>query len=334
MKITGIHLRNFLVFAGEFDAEFCAGINVLVGGNATGKTTILKCIYAACEFSNDMAYPNKTKKFQHFFTPSNDLKRDTNQKTTESGHIHVFGDEHDFHFRLWDKFIIGDWLKLGIKSVFIPSKEMLSHSKGLVAMSQKYGVPFDGTQIDILINAQLWETKEISDRNQKILDILGKAIDGEVVYENDMFYVVKNSGLKIEYSLEAEGLKRIGLLWKLIRNGLLESGSVLLWDEPEISLNPELVPVLVDILLELAQSGVQIFVASHDYNLVRYFDVRKVKEIPVLFHNLVKTNNGQIARYASAKYHKIPDNHIEKAGEELFVAVSADMLGVQSYDAR
>ena len=37
----------------------------------------------------------------------------------------------------------------------------------------------------------------------------------------------------MDFSLEAEGLRKLGLIWKLIRNGLLEKGTVLLWDEPE-----------------------------------------------------------------------------------------------------
>lgn len=48
-------------------------------------------------------------------------------------------------------------------------------------------------------------------------------------------------GQKIDFSLEAEGLRKLALLWKLIRNGLLEKDSILLWDEPESNLNPELV---------------------------------------------------------------------------------------------
>ena len=289
MKITSIHLKNFLVFKGELDAEFCEGINVIVGGNATGKTTILKCIYAACEFSNDNAHPNITKKFQHFFTPSSDINRDVNRKAKDHGFINIFCDKFDFHFRLWDKFFIDKWLKLGIKSIFIPSTEMLSHSKGLLAMAQKYGVPFDGTQIDILVNAQLWETKEINDRNQKILNMLGKAIDGEVVYENDMFYIIKNNGSKIEYPLEAEGLKRIGLLWKLIRNGLLESGSILLWDEPESSIHPEHFSLISDVLYILANDGVQIFVSTHDYNFAKYIEIKKEPDVSLKFHSLSKS---------------------------------------------
>ena len=210
--------------------------------------------------------------------------------------------------------------KKTIPAVFIPATEMLSHSEGLVAMSKKYGVPFDQTQIDILINSQLWETKEISDRNRKILDMLGKAIDGVVIYENDTFYAVKNSGLKIEFALEAEGFKRLGLLWKLVRNGLLESGSVLLWDEPESSVHPDLMHLIAEVLHILAQDGVQIFIATHSYMFAKYVDLKKRNEDDVLFISLYK-HFGIVECTTADSYSSLGNNAIEVSEEKLYEAI-------------
>lgn len=52
------------------------------------------------------------------------------------------------------------------------------------------------------------------------------------------------------------------------KNGMLEKGSVLFWDEPEANINPKYIPIIVDLLLVLSRSGVQIFVSTHDYFLV------------------------------------------------------------------
>lgn len=49
-------------------------------------------------------------------------------------------------------------------------------------------------------------------------------IQGEVLHENGTFYIVKMDGRKIEFSIEAEGLRKFGLLWKLIKNGLRKKG--------------------------------------------------------------------------------------------------------------
>ena len=109
--------------------------------------------------------------------------------------------------------------------------------------------------------------------------------------ENDSFYVLKKDGRKVDFSLEAEGLRKLGLLWKLIRNGLLEKGSVLLWDEPEANLNPELYPLVAEILLELQENGVQVFLATHSYNFAKYLEIRRTSREQVMFHNLYKSRN-------------------------------------------
>jgi len=86
-------------------------------------------------------------------------------------------------------------------------------------------------------------------------------------------------------------LRKLGLLWKLIRNGLLEKGSILLWDEPEANINPELYPLVAEILLELQKNGVQIFLATHSYNFAKYLEVRRTNKEQVMLHNLYKSRN-------------------------------------------
>jgi len=243
-----------------FSEKFIGGINVFIGSNATRKTTILKCIYAACE-------------------------RDKIRN-----------------------------------SVFIPVTEMLSHSRGFVAMASQYNIPFDRTQIEILVKAQMWETREITPRNMKLLDMISCAIDGEIAYENDTFYTVKSDGLRVEFSEEAEGYKKLGLLWKLIRNGLLESGSVLLWDEPDAGINPELMPLLADILYEIKNGGVQIFLTTHNYPLAKYLDLKQQKSDDILFISLYK-NQGNLQTSRAKKYAELKINSIEKADEELYMAI-------------
>ena len=66
-------------------------------------------------------------------------------------------------------------MNLNIASVYIPTTEMLSHAKGFLAMNQKYSMPFDGTQVDIIMNASLPETNEVTPTMSEILQILEKA---------------------------------------------------------------------------------------------------------------------------------------------------------------
>ncbi len=46
-RLTHIKLDNFTSFAG-LDQSFSAGVNVIIGANGTGKTHLLKVLYAAC----------------------------------------------------------------------------------------------------------------------------------------------------------------------------------------------------------------------------------------------------------------------------------------------
>jgi len=194
-----------------FKLGFSDGINVHIGENGVGKTTILKMIYAATQWSIKQTDPGKTKRLVQFF--SNSLKDSDalkNAKNKEDYCYYKVSDgTHSFEDRLSHKGIFNydKWLGLDIQSVFIPTTEMLSHAKGFLAMNQKYNMPFDGTQIDIIVNASLPETREIPSAMSKVLERLSHVIDGTVILENDSFYVLKNDGQKIDFSLEAEGLR-------------------------------------------------------------------------------------------------------------------------------
>ena len=155
-------------FNDGFKIEFCDGINVLIGENGVGKTTILKMIYAATQWSIKQTDQGKTKRLIQFF--SNSLKDSDALKNAEN--------KEDYCY---------------------------------------YKVS-DGTQIDIIVNASLPETRKIPFAMSKILDKLSAVIDGTVILENDSFYVLKKDGQKVDFSLEAEGLRKLGLLWKLMDN--------------------------------------------------------------------------------------------------------------------
>lgn len=278
-----------------FHLDFCDGINVIIGENGVGKTSLLKMIYAATQWSIEKTNPGKTKNLLQFFSNSISDNEALKNSDYKKGYCYyrVSDGAHKFEYSLSHNglFDFGEWVGLNIHSVFIPTTEMLSHSKGFLALYEKYNMPFDGTQADIIVNASLPETREIPNSMKGVLKKLSNAIDGEVIVENDSFYIVKSDGRKVDFSLEAEGLRKLGLIWKLIRNGLLEKGTVLLWDEPEANLNPELYPLAVDILLELQKNGVQMFIATHSYNFAKYMEIKREKKEDVLFHNLYKASS-------------------------------------------
>lgn len=330
MPIKTFQATNFLVFKhrditrNSFHIDFCNGINIIIGENGVGKTSILRMLYAACEWSNEKSDHNKTKKIHNYFGMSrpDDAKLRSYDSIEGYASYRVKTDQASFEWSLshHDSFDLDEWLEQKLQSVFIPTTEMLSHAKGFLALNEKFDMPFDGTQVDIIVNAELPPTRKISDLSLRLLNKISEVIDGEVVFENDTFYIKKTNGNMVEFSLEAEGFRKFSLIWKLLRNGLLSPGSILFWDEPEANINPELIPTLVEVLLELQRNGVQIFLATHSYNLARYFDVSRTAADLVQYVSLCREDT-EIVPYTAEKYMDIPYNPIEFAGDKLFEAI-------------
>lgn len=212
------------------------------------------------------------------------------------------------------------------ESIFIPAKEMLSHSKGFLALERERKIPFDKTLIDIVAKAQLGETKKLSELHKKLLPMISEIIGGKVIYKEDTFYVKKDNGLEIKFPMEAEGLCKFGLLWRLLQNGLLEKGAVLFWDEPEANINPINIPVLVDILLELHRNGVQIFISTHDYILAKYFEIKRKEQDSVMFFSLYNSDMG-VKCEKNVFFKDLKENPIVKAFDKLLDEVYNKNLG-------
>jgi len=98
-------------------------------------------------------------------------------------------------------------------------------------------------------------------------------MDGKVVLREEGFFLRNKQG-NLEFTLLAEGMRKLCLLWLLVQNETLLHDSVLFWDEPETNLNPKQFGVLIEIFLELQCLGVQVFLATHDYVILKELDLR------------------------------------------------------------
>jgi predicted ATPase len=67
----------------------------------------------------------------------------------------------------------------------------------------------------------------------------------------------------------AEGIKKIAILDFLLGNGHLNENSIIFIDEPESALHPEAISKLLDIVAILAKHGIQFFMASHSYFVIK-----------------------------------------------------------------
>ncbi|MDR1539554.1 MAG: AAA family ATPase [Clostridiales bacterium] len=330
MAINRVEIKDFMAFKGEFACGFCKGVNVIIGGNATGKTTLLKLMYglinrklSSCFYSNSLkdSVLFGRGSISLFDLDGSHFKFDQGSYNENAGAI-----VHPLNGKIVEIGAGASILTISGKqsiehsesnSVYIPEKDMLSHSMGFLALKQERpSIPFDDTLTDIIAKAQLYPKKEAF--NNPLCIKIREIIGGEVAYDNDAFVVLKDKDRsQVLFSREASGYKKFGLLWKLIRNGLLEKGTVLFWDEPENSLNPELIPVLVEILLELERGGVQIFLATHSEVLASYFDALRKYGDEVMFYSLYR-NGESIDVDASERFDLLTPNNLTAEQAKLY----------------
>jgi predicted ATPase len=294
MPLTKLELENFTVF-NKIEIPFCEGLNVLVGENGLGKTHVMKIAYAACRASkHDVSFPQKTVMV---FRPDQSsigrlVSREKNGNNTAKVRVSSDASKIGMSFstktKKWEADVKSElsWEKQmsDLTSIFIPAKEILSNAWNLESAVKMGNVEFDDTYLDIIAAAKIDISRGVdSSVRKKYIDILQKISSGKVTLQDDRFYLKPGNQAKLEFNLVAEGLRKIALLWQLIKNGTLEKGSVLFWDEPEANINPIHIPILAELLIMLESEGVQIFISTHDYFLAKYIEVKRNKESKVQY---------------------------------------------------
>ena len=151
MIIDRMIIDKFLLFKSNeespsFNEDFSPGFNVFIGTNGTGKSTLLKCIYVACELS-------RTK--ENNLSPQNYFSSSKSLTFEEPGFYKIISGSHEFFYEFVGYGVGGygvgpyggsggtpvntddPWRTLNINSILIPSSEMLSHSPGFLALNSR-----------------------------------------------------------------------------------------------------------------------------------------------------------------------------------------------------
>lgn len=243
--------------------------------------------------------------------------------------------------------------------IFIPTKEVLSLYRGILSPeSDKETVKalFDDTYIDLCEHLSKPIEKPVDERlgadprfgtvYPKIVD----AIDGRyeikadgclfhsgcylerkkrfdakhsAFYSDSTKYVFSaEEGDDLSAAMTAEGFRKIGIIQHLLANESLapQNCGVLFWDEPESNLNPKLMQLMVESLLELSRNGLQIVIATHDYTTLKWLDLlnEKGKDDHVRYHSLYREeDSGEIMLHSTDDYLAIRPNAIAETFSEI-----------------
>lgn len=285
-QFQSVSVTNFTAFR-RLRLEFSSGLNVLIGPNATGKTHLMKLLYASAAVSK--ADADFADKLVGVFVPHQ--RRIGRLVTRQQGSAECQAAIQRPQSKLTVRFSnhtqptsktpptvtgLQKWRETPIESAFIPVKEMLVGGAQLVALHRLRELEVEEVYVDMVTRALLPLARgQVDARRQKLLDTLKREMSGKVEVVDDRFFHRGSQG-RLEFSLLAEGYRKLGLLWLLIQNRTLLDGSVLFWDEPEANLNPSLIGCVIDILLHLQRLGVQVFIATHSHVVLKEIELRRV----------------------------------------------------------
>ncbi|MFV0270994.1 MAG: AAA family ATPase [Macellibacteroides fermentans] len=276
--INSLELKNFTCFS-DSELQFCKGINVLIGKNGTGKTHIMKCMAATLKANKQFKSSTSQSKdkygelltdaFISYFKPDS-LGHLVNNNASES-HISLKINSNILRYNFSSSMrLIKTETNRYIKAptaLYIPPREMFSLFDGFISLYEKREVSFDETYLDLAKALNAAPLKgQAYERSIELIQPLLDKWNIQVVKRNNRFYIIEE-GKEYEAHLVAEGLRKMATMLYLVINGELKENSILFWDEPEANLNPSLISVVAELLVNLAKNGIQIFICTHDYLL-------------------------------------------------------------------
>jgi len=337
-----LKIEKFTAFE-KLEMEFSPGINIFVGANGTGKTHILKLIYAASNITRSQK--SLAEKINKVFLPSKNeigrlIKRSGSNSTGYVECTRLLPENETIKTRITfsdntktaDKTKISGsykrWMEFPIESVYIPVKDMMANAPGFRSLYAQRHIHFEEVYADIIDSVFLGALKGQIDKDRsKILHQLQDAMGGKIISKNEEFFL-KNKQGELEFTLLAEGIRKLALLWVLVQNGSFRQGSILCWDEPETNLNPRLMRTVVSVLIELQRMGVQIFLSTHDYVILKEFDLQMEEQDKFLFHAFAREQEtNDIAVNSTKDYLQISPNAIDETFADLVSREVARSMG-------
>jgi len=298
-----------------------SGINLIIGPNDSGKTFLLKMLYSAMRTLEDYKRGDEPKQISEilaeklYWTFQPDKIGDLVTKGTDNTSLscNITFDQQKFCYKFGKdtrkriSSIENHVNSRSSNSIFFPAKEVLSlDSIILKSREQDKLFGFDDTYLDLVRALR----QSSSNRNTEFTQVrqkLEEISDGKVEYdETSKRWQFKKGNQKFPLGVTAEGIKNLAILDNLLSGPYLDKESLIFIDEPESALHPIAISQLLDIIALLSECGIQFFLASHSYFVVKKLFLLAQKQnlsIPVISANQSEW------QYANLK-NEMPDNPI------------------------
>lgn len=276
-------------------------INLFIGPNRSGKTVLLKALYTAIKTieqnkrgkelrkENDILFEKLYWTFQ--LDPLGKLVRNGSRNLKFQMNL---GDGQSFEYSFGNaterqvKDVRSTCRPRNIDSIFIPAKEIVSIQDIILnsrEIDKAFG--FDETYYDL---AKSLRKQTVQGRNYREFSdargILEKALGGHLEYDDkNKEWQFREGNRSFPITATSEGTKKMSILNTLLGNHYLKKGAVVFIDEPEAALHPNLISHFMDIIALLTHAGLQFFIASHSYFVIKKLYLiahQKKMSIPVL----------------------------------------------------
>lgn len=284
MAIQAFELNNFGPII-QVNGQGLGKLNLIIGKNSTGKTYLLKALYALTRTQEEAGKGDDPRLFNDvladklYWTFQNEKLGDLVTKGADKLSALVeMADNRKMRFEFGTdttKKVVqveNNTLAREVNSIFLPPKEILSLQKIILKSALQDRVfGFDATYVDLALALQ---NPTQSGRNFTAFSTsrtqLEDMFTGKVAYNSGKGQWQYKQGNKV-FSIHAtaEGVKKIAILDTLLGNRYLTPDSVIFIDEPESALHPKAIVQLLDIIKLLADVGIQFFMATHSYFVIK-----------------------------------------------------------------
>ncbi|WP_330960561.1 ATP-binding protein [Photobacterium sp. 53610] len=317
-------------------------INLILGENSTGKTFLLKALYSAIRSHEEANKGNSNQDFSEVLSDKlywtfqvdkigdiatkGEGKRLTASISLDDKSSLVFGFGKDTIKKVTPTY--NNLSQRSSNSVFLPPKEVLSLMDVIYKSTEIDKIfGFDATYSDLVAALKIPTQKgrnhsAFADSRKRLENVFS----GKVEFDGKSnSWVYKKGNTKFSIMSTAEGVKKIAILDTLLGNRFLDKDSIVFIDEPESALHPTAIIELLEIISVLAQAGIQFFLATHSYYVIKKLVlIAQEHQIPIPTF-MANADNGTWQQTCLLR-DGLPDNEIINESIRLF---EAEFEGIQ-----